>query len=1189
VPAPDSFSLDRRSAGARCARLTAVLLLCFTATVASASAQGLSTLGKRGTDAQSGATATSGGAAGATEAGRTINWVLDYRNTTGASANINITDPITGNQSFVGGSLRTPPGMAPRWSTDGGASYVDSEPGAGVNAVGAAGTSVDASTGAEDLFSPPVQSFTSSGAGGDGFEALFVGDRIFNVHHHRPVGVNMMDCHIKATGARCPGYPLSHVSPNAGDAFGTGPDTLGTASFTSAAVSGNRIYFPAAVQGTTSIGVACADMVAEVSCGYTELGDSTFASAPGSNPVGGGALVGTRYYLLGGAVGAPIHCFDISTGAACAGWTSVNSQPTYSPVELVGSTLISLEHWGGYLFTKTANAGIAGSPVNLGCVVEATGQRCPGFPKMGYTTWLTPGYNTTSAPIVDASGTLTGICGQNGVGSFTCWDLNGTSLGAAPWSNQVPGAYAGYVGFGSPLLIGTRLYVPWNVGLAGTYTCWDYATNSACAGFVQVSSGQDVRPYTIRQDPQNPDCLWVVGDAGRFEVFSATFGGSIGCNVGNSQIVLTPSEFYCDGQPGHVTGWNQLEVHGVPATGYEAIAVTITDADGDPVAGWSNRIVDSADVPVDISSIPYAGSTTTLNVAIVINWGQNTPQPASASATFAGDPVQVCFQTVVGASQCTAPQNIDNAATAVTSVTGGPSDGPSGNSTGTARFVQPAHPELCPADVSIEKSTSEPVVPGEEATYSLRVTNHGPHGATNVVVSDPLPSALSFVSASAGCSEAGGTVTCSLASLGVGQSHTFSVTATVDTAADGCSVLRNTATVGTTTFDPDLSNNTSSICNFERRANRSIAKVVSQSQVPTGGQVMYTLVVRNHGPSDDSNVTATDRMAAGLRLVSATPSQGSCSTDGGRVSCDLGNLRAGGSAQVLVTATVTAGSGCVTNTATVGGDAFDPTPDNNSDSAQVCVGGPPPTAFDLEVDKRASARRVWLGQAVTYRIVVRNNGPGAAPDAKLTDTYNAAATVVSVRTTKGRCTRRLPITCDLGRIEAGGRVTVTAVIRPRDVGRVRNAASATSCCGTDTDPSNNLDRADVRVRRVALRLSKVASQEVVRGGQTFGYRIRVRNPTRGQARNIRVCDRLPSGLRYVSAKPRARVSGRQQCWTIRRLGARKSRTYAVTVRAAPGAVGRKVNTATLTSPDASRRLRARDAVRILGQATPVTG
>jgi uncharacterized repeat protein (TIGR01451 family) len=537
--------------------------------------------------------------------------------------------------------------------------------------------------------------------------------------------------------------------------------------------------------------------------------------------------------------------------------------------------------------------------------------------------------------------------------------------------------------------------------------------------------------------------------------------------------------------------------------------------------------------------------------------------------------------------------NVDNQAQATMNVPGLPGvTVPSDDPTTAADPDDPTTIGVnCAADVEIVKTAStSPIVPGEEATFTLVATNHGPSMATNVRVADQLPEEFSFASATQGCAEASGTVTCTIASLAPGASQTFTVTGGVASSLDEC--LENTATMTTATPDPNVSNNSSTICApIKGRSNIGITKTASTTTVPPGGgQVMYTLVVRNTGPSDDPGVKVSDPLPAGLTLVSAEPSQGSCTTTNNTVSCELGALKDGGSAQVLVTVNTTGTAGCITNTARAQGAHEDPTPDNNRASAQVCVEPPPtpPATFDLEVDKRASASRVTIGQRVTYRIVVTNNGPDAAPDAKLTDTYNSRATVVSVRTTQGSCTKRIPITCDLGRVEAGASVTIRVVIKPLETGRARNAASATSCCGTDGDPGNNMDTADIRVRKVTLKLSKVASRSTVHGGETFSYRIRVRNPTKGEARNVKVCDRMPSGLAYVSSKPSAKRSGNQRCWKIKRLKAGKSRTYRVTVRAANGASGRKTNTATVTSPDA-RRVRGADAVRVIPRPDQPTG
>jgi uncharacterized repeat protein (TIGR01451 family) len=491
------------------------------------------------------------------------------------------------------------------------------------------------------------------------------------------------------------------------------------------------------------------------------------------------------------------------------------------------------------------------------------------------------------------------------------------------------------------------------------------------------------------------------------------------------------------------------------------------------------------------------------------------------------------------------------------------------------------------ADVVLEKSAApSPVVPGEDVTFSLKVTNNGPSTAVAQSITDDLPDEVTFSSASPGCNEASGTVTCAAGDLAAGASQTFTITARVASSLNEC--LRNTATTAGSTFDPNTSNNSSTICTpIEGRSNIAITKAASAATVSPGGQVMYTLVVRNNGPSDDPGVLVSDPLNAGLALVSAQPSQGTCTTTNNVVACDLGALRDGGSAQVLVTANVTATSGCIPNTARVQGSHEDPNADNNQASAQVCVEPPVDPRFDLAVSKRASSGRVVVGQRVTYTIVVTNNGPDAAPNAKITDTFNKPATLVSVSTPQGTCTERIPITCELGTIAARASVRITVVIKPRVSGRARNAASATGD-GTDTTPDNNIDTVDKTVRKVPLRISKVAASTSVQAGGTVNYRIRVSNPSKGEARNVKVCDRPASGMSFVSSTPKAKRSRGQRCWTIKSLKAGKSRTFRVTMRMADGANGRKVNRATVNGADA-KAATARRPIQVRGVATPVTG
>jgi uncharacterized repeat protein (TIGR01451 family) len=483
---------------------------------------------------------------------------------------------------------------------------------------------------------------------------------------------------------------------------------------------------------------------------------------------------------------------------------------------------------------------------------------------------------------------------------------------------------------------------------------------------------------------------------------------------------------------------------------------------------------------------------------------------------------------------------------------------------------------LACADVQVTKTgeTSQ-MVPGKSFTYHVAVKNNGPDAATNVKATDVLPKPLTFASASSGCANANGTVTCTLASLASGSTHTFEITVKVPSSLKKC--VDNKATVANDTPDPNLANNESTVCvPLLPEADLSIKKVASDATVPPGGQIMYTLVVKNDGPSDAEGVKVTDPMASGLSLVSAKPSQGTCSTAGGKVACSIGDLEAGGSAQVLVTATVTApmgscGASAIKNTGTVTSDSADKDQTNNKASTSICTTPDPQPKFDLAVTKTVDDKSVYVGQPLKYTVTVTNKGPDAASDAKITDTLNHPASVVSVKSTQGKCSKTIPMTCQLGTIKVGGNVTITVTVKLRESGcKQRNAASATGA-GADTNPANNLARVDVCATRVPLRLTKVADNASVRAGGTVSYTIRVWNPTAGEAKEVQVCDKLPSGLVYVSSKARARYTKGQYCWTIETLAAHKSRNYRITVRALGSASGDRVNRATASAPGAQTK------------------
>jgi uncharacterized repeat protein (TIGR01451 family) len=116
-----------------------------------------------------------------------------------------------------------------------------------------------------------------------------------------------------------------------------------------------------------------------------------------------------------------------------------------------------------------------------------------------------------------------------------------------------------------------------------------------------------------------------------------------------------------------------------------------------------------------------------------------------------------------------------------------------------------------PADLSLTKSDSpDPVVENAVLTYTLEVENAGPDAATNVVVSDDLPSSVDPVPAEpsvGNCETQGKKVSCALGTLDSGASATV----TIEVQAKKAGLITNTASVDSDVEDPQSANNEDSV------------------------------------------------------------------------------------------------------------------------------------------------------------------------------------------------------------------------------------------------------------------------------------------------------------------------------------------------------------------------------------------
>ncbi|MEG4403606.1 DUF4347 domain-containing protein, partial [Microcoleus sp. MON2_D5] len=255
-------------------------------------------------------------------------------------------------------------------------------------------------------------------------------------------------------------------------------------------------------------------------------------------------------------------------------------------------------------------------------------------------------------------------------------------------------------------------------------------------------------------------------------------------------------------------------------------------------------------------------------------------------------------------------------------------------------IVQSIDEPALKADVSIVKKGPLYAIPNSTITYTITSTNNGPNNAESVLIQDPLPEGLTFVSTDNNGSFNPTTRTViwpAIPTLANGASETRTITARVP-ATVGAS-LTNSAYSSSSTFDPDLANNNSSqpISQVSTTIVAALADVVTTKTGTTtetvGRTVSYTISTVNNGPSTAENVIITDSIVPNLTIVSL--SSGTYDPITGIVTfSSVPSLASGAPAAITNTVSFIAPpSGSVSNTARSTSSTYDPTSTNNDGSA----------------------------------------------------------------------------------------------------------------------------------------------------------------------------------------------------------------------------------------------------------------
>jgi uncharacterized repeat protein (TIGR01451 family) len=211
---------------------------------------------------------------------------------------------------------------------------------------------------------------------------------------------------------------------------------------------------------------------------------------------------------------------------------------------------------------------------------------------------------------------------------------------------------------------------------------------------------------------------------------------------------------------------------------------------------------------------PNSATGVTLTDSLPANVTFVSSNPAAPTCSQAAGVVTCNLGTIASGANSVVTISVTPQAAAVPSVTNSASvtaaevDPNSANNTiiSQTTTVNPA------ADLAVTKTDSpDPVVVGNNVTYTVTVANNGPSQATAVVLTDNLPGTATFVSAtpSQGTCQApsGGVLTCNLGSINAGSNATVTVVVTAP-ATPGS--ITNNVSVTSGVADPVAGNNSAS-------------------------------------------------------------------------------------------------------------------------------------------------------------------------------------------------------------------------------------------------------------------------------------------------------------------------------------------------------------------------------------------
>jgi uncharacterized repeat protein (TIGR01451 family) len=606
----------------------------------------------------------------------------------------------------------------------------------------------------------------------------------------------------------------------------------------------------------------------------------------------------------------------------------------------------------------------------------------------------------------------------------------------------------------------------------------------------------------------------------------------------------------------------------VAGAGVTSGSTTITGPATTFVAGDVGLPVSGANIPSGtiITAVASGISATMSNAATAtatpetVTLGEVNTAPSGSATCQSGGTVTwgaTCSPTLTGFSLASgASESIivlvratSSAATITNTATESQTTPNSAGATTNAETASAAITPTGTASVVITKTASNTTpIDGSAETYTLHVVNNGPQAVQSLVVTDPLPSGLQYVSYGPATYVAPASITSGSVTLtGPGGSFT---SGQVGDLVSGFGISSGTTIVA---------------------AASGTSATLSAAATQSMSSETVTLISQTAPTTADGAATSVTEAS-----VSGTPT----------VTWTLGTIADGDSASLQITVLVAANSGTITNIAT---EVQSPLTPNSSGQTSTSSGGPvnPVPGANVTIAKTGSTGTPVDGSTMTFTVSVANNGPDSAgaltvvdalPTGLAYDSYGSppgtppsSADGVLTSVTEGLVGGVPTVTWTIPSLVSGDSASLVLTVTVNTSSPVVNTATLSqtvpnSSGGTASSESSSFPLAPVAAANVSI--LKTVSDPTPADGTDVTYTLELTNAGPDPASGVIVTDPLPTGLSCVSVSDPATMSGCGSGPIVWDLGTMAlgtvSATITVQVNASSGTI---TNTATETQSD----------------------